>query len=161
MLVAVIADTHLRSAGRLPAACRSRLERSELIVHAGDFVGEEAFEEIASVGPPLRAVRGNVDEPSLASRLPERIELDLPGGRLGVVHDAGATRGRLARMRAAFPGCAAVVFGHSHVPSHDTEEGFQIFNPGSPTARRRQPRHTMGLLHAQDGRLNFELIALD
>jgi putative phosphoesterase len=161
MLVAVIADTHLRSAGRLPAACRSRLERSELIVHAGDVTGTEAFEELVRLGPPVRVVRGNVDEPSLATRLPERLELELPGGRLGVIHDAGPARGRLTRMHRAFPRCAAVVFGHSHAPLQEAADGFQIFNPGSPTARRRQPRHTMGMLRAQAGRLDFELVALD
>jgi len=40
-------------------------------------------------------------------------------------------------------------------------DGFQIFNPGSPTDRRRQPRHTMGIATALAGRLEFELISLD
>lgn len=161
MLVAVIADTHLRRAGALPPACLRRLAESELILHAGDVISEEAFAELEAVGPPVRAVAGNVDVPALAARLPERIELDLAGARCGLIHDAGTARGRLARMRKAFPGCDAVVFGHSHVPLHERSEGFEIFNPGSPTARRRQPRHTMGMLRARHGSLAFELIALD
>ena len=36
-----------------------------------------------------------------------------------------------------------------------------IFNPGSPTERRRAPRHTMGLATVTDGRVAFELVALD
>jgi putative phosphoesterase len=161
MIVALIADTHLRIAGRLPAPCRERLLQSELILHAGDVVAASAFEELAAIGPPLLAVRGNVDEPELAERLPARLELELAGAKVGVVHDAGPARGRLSRMRRQFPDCAAVIFGHSHLPLHETQAAFQIFNPGSPTARRRAPRHTMGLLHASDGQLEFELIALD
>ena len=160
--VAVIADTHLRAAGRLPEACVRRLAAADLIVHAGDVVGRAVLEELRALGPPLRAVRGNVDEPALAAELPERLVLELAGGaRCGVVHDAGEARGRLARLRRAFPDCDAVIFGHSHLPLHEADDGFQIFNPGSPTVRRRAPRHTMGMLQAGAGTLAFELLALD
>jgi uncharacterized protein len=55
-----------------------------------------------------------------------------------------------------------VIFGHSHMPLHDTgEDGFQIFNPGSPTDKRRAPRATMGLARASDGVVEFELVALE
>jgi uncharacterized protein len=83
------------------------------------------------------------------------------GVLIGMVHDAGPSRGRLARMRARFPDVAAVVFGHSHIPLHEEGDGFQLFNPGSPTDRRLQPRHTMGLARVDEGRLSFELITLD
>ena len=83
--------------------------------------------------------------------------------RIGIVHDAGTARGRLERQRIAFPGCAAVVFGHSHIPLHETagDGAFQIFNPGSPTDRRRQPRHTMGEAVVAGGAIRFGLIVLD
>jgi predicted phosphodiesterase len=64
-------------------------------------------------------------------------------------------------MRRRFPEADAVVFGHSHIPLHEQDGEFQIFNPGSPTDRRRQPRHTMGVASATGGRLSFELVALD
>jgi predicted phosphodiesterase len=78
-----------------------------------------------------------------------------------MIHDAGTSRGRMERMRAVFPDAAAVIYGHSHIPMHEQSDGFQLFNPGSPTDRRRQPRHTMGLARVTDGRVSFELIALD
>ncbi len=161
-LVAVIADTHLRAPGWLPEACLRHLAAAQLIVHAGDIVTRAVLEELRGLGPPVCAVHGNVDEPALAAELPERVELELHGGaRCGVLHDAGPARGRLSRLREAFPGCDAAIFGHSHIPLHERDGGFQIFNPGSPTARRRQPRHTIGLLRARAGGLDFELIALD
>jgi putative phosphoesterase len=121
----------------------------------------EAYEEIAAIGPPLVGVHGNVDDSSLRERLPERIEIDLGGAVLGVIHDAGAAKGRVGRMRRAFPEADAVVFGHSHIPLHERDEsGFQIFNPGSPTERRRSPKHTMGMVEVVGGRLEFELIEL-
>jgi predicted phosphodiesterase len=87
--------------------------------------------------------------------------VEAAGTRIAMVHDAGARAGRLARLRRRFPDANAVVFGHSHLPLHEAADGFQIFNPGSPTERRRAPRHTMGLALAEGGRVTFELVALD
>ncbi len=56
-------------------------------------------------------------------------------------------------MRRRFPRAALVIFGHSHIPLDHEEDGQRIFNPGSPTDRRRQPRGTMGLLDITGGRL--------
>ncbi len=39
-------------------------------------------------------------------------------------------------------------------------DGFQIFNPGSPTERRRALERTMGIARAHRGKLTFELIGL-
>ena len=94
-------------------------------------------------------------------RLPERCVIDAEGIAIAVVHDAGPRTGRLGRMRHRFPGAAAVVFGHSHIPWHEEQDGFQIFNPGSPTERRRAPAHTMGLARVTAGAIAFELVTLD
>jgi hypothetical protein len=64
-------------------------------------------------------------------------------------------------MRLRFPDADALVFGHSHIPLHEQRDGFDIFNPGSPTDRRRQPRHTMGEATVADGAIAFRLIDLD
>jgi predicted phosphodiesterase len=77
-----------------------------------------------------------------------------------MVHDAGPSAGRLERMRNRFPEAQAVVFGHSHIPLHEERDGFQVFNPGSPTERRRSPHHTMGVATVADGRIAFELIVV-
>src|SRR6202011_5749240 len=94
--------------------------------------------------------------------LPDTVALPLPDGpEVVVVHDGGPARGRLDRLRARFPTADAVVFGHSHLPLHErTNDGFQIFNPGSPTERRRAPAHTMGMAAVARGRIEFELIDL-
>jgi putative phosphoesterase len=162
VIVAVIADTHLpRGKRRLPDACVAHLRRADAILHAGDFMELSVLQELESLGPPVHAVRGNVDSHELIVRLPLQTEVRFGDVRIGMVHDAGAKDGRLARMRRRFPDADAVVFGHSHVPLHEERDGFQIFNPGSPTERRRQPRHTMGLATVEARTLTFELITLD
>src|SRR5215213_165349 len=101
----------------------------------------------------VHAVRGNVDSAELQARLPLSRVVDAAGARIAMIHDAGPATGRLERMRRRFPEVEAVVFGHSHIPLHEERDGFAIFNPGSPTERRRAPRHTMGIATIQDGRL--------
>jgi predicted phosphodiesterase len=88
--------------------------------------------------------------------------VDAEGARIALLHDAGPRAGRLERMRRRFAGRAdLVVFGHSHLPLHEqSPDGFQIFNPGSPTERRRAPSHTMGLIHLADGLPRCELVSL-
>jgi putative phosphoesterase len=160
MLVAVISDTHMAGERRkLPAACVTAIEGADLLIHAGDVMSAEALAELEAIGPPLVAVAGNMDPPAL--RLPPTATVDTPGGTVLVVHDAGPASGRLARLRRLYPEAAAVVFGHSHIPLHERQGDFQIFNPGSPTDRRRSPRHTMGLARISPGALHFELLDLD
>ncbi len=163
MKLAIISDTHLpRGRRRLPDACLEHLRAADLILHAGDVATAEILAEIEALGPPVAAVCGNVDAAALRARLPTRRTVDAAGVRIGMVHDAGPAAGRLERQRARFPGAAAVVFGHSHIPLHEAApDGFAIFNPGSPTDRRRQPRHTMGLAEVRDGRIAFALLDLD
>ncbi|MDQ4040570.1 MAG: metallophosphatase family protein [Actinomycetota bacterium] len=166
MLLAIISDTHLpRGPKQIPAACVERLEAADLILHAGDFSAVTVLQALESVAP-VAGVHGNVDDHEVCRRLPERRIVEVDGARIAMVHDAGPAAGRLERMRRRFPGADAVVFGHSHVPLHQKASGgrrgrFQIFNPGSPTDRRLQPRHTMGLARVRDGRVEFELVALD
>ena len=139
----------------------ARLRTADAILHAGDFVALEVLELLESLGPPVHAVHGNVDEPEVRIRLPAVRVVQAEGTRIVMTHDGGPAGGRLGRLRRRFPDADAVVFGHSHLPLHEHDgAGFHIFNPGSPTERRRAPAHTMGLATARDGRLEFELVEL-
>jgi putative phosphoesterase len=162
MLVAVIADTHMPRGGRrLPDACVERLRAADLILHAGDVVAEEVFDELSALGPPVHAVHGNMDDAALCERLPETHIVEVAGRRMiGMTHDAGPRAGRDERLAARFPGCAAVVYGHTHEPQVARVGETWILNPGSPTERRRSPSHTMLVLGVADGEIAPELIRL-
>ena len=153
MRIAVISDTHLRGpAPALPEACRARLARADLIVHAGDHSDMAALGLVRGLGPPLVAVHGNIEEREVRAALPAVASAEVGGLRIGVVHDAGPERGRLRRLRARFPDAGLVVFGHSHIPLLARDEGgFTILNPGSPTERRRAARHSMAEVVVRDG----------
>jgi uncharacterized protein len=159
--LAIISDTHMpRGARALPAACVERLRAADAILHAGDLVALEVLELLESFGPPVHAVHGNIDEPEVRIRLPAVRIVQAEGARILLTHDGGPAGNRLGRLQRRFPDVDAVVFGHSHIPLHEEADGFHIFNPGSPTDRRRAPAHTMGLATAQSGRLEFELVRL-
>ena len=166
MRLAIISDTHLpRGTRALPAACVEHLRAADLILHAGDVSTFEVLEELRAIGPPVAAVHGNVDDARVRAALPAARLVDAAGARIAMLHDAGPAAGRLGRMQTRFAasGAVAVVFGHSHIPLHerDPATGFQIFNPGSPTDRRRQPTHTMGLADADaDGEIAFRHVDL-
>jgi len=146
-LIAVLSDTHLPKGRRaLPEGCVEKIGEAEALIHAGDFSAASVLADLRKLCPVVLAVQGNVDDAELRRELPEDLEVELGGRTLAVLHDAGSAKGRLARMRTRFPGADAVVFGHSHLPLHEREGDFQIFNPGSPTERRRAPRASMGLL---------------
>jgi uncharacterized protein len=164
LLLAIISDTHLpRGSRTLPVACVERLRAADLILHAGDFATAGVLADLRALGPPVEAVYGNVDDHEVRALLPSARLVEAGPARIAMIHDAGPAGGRLARLRGRFPDADAVVFGHSHIPLHerDPATGFQIFNPGSPTDRRRQPTHTMGEARiGEDGGVSFELIDL-
>jgi putative phosphoesterase len=160
-VIAVVADTHMpKGSRRLPPRCVELLAAADAAIHAGDFLDLAVLEEVEALCPTVHAVHGNVDSAALRQRLPQVQEVRLGEKTIAVVHDAGPARGRLGRLRARFPAADAVVFGHSHMPLHEEHGGFQIFNPGSPTERRRAPRRSMGLLEAVRGELVFEHVWL-
>ena len=154
MRVVVLADTHAPRRWRsCPPRVARELRGADLILHAGDVCTAAVLAELAEYAPVV-AVAGNNDGPDVADwGATPTAELTLDGLRVAMLHDTGSASGRLARMRRAFPGADLVVFGHSHIPLDQSGYGLRIFNPGSPTDRRRQPQGTLGVLRITDGEL--------
>ena len=152
--VVVLADTHGPRRWRVcPQPVAAQLQTADLILHAGDVCIASVLAELAQYAPVV-AVIGNNDQPDVAAwGATPTAEFDLDGLHVAMLHDSGPAIGRLARMRKAFPEADLVVFGHSHIPLDESTGGLRIFNPGSPTDRRRQPHGTIGVLHIEDGRL--------
>lgn len=153
----VLADTHApRRWHGCPPAVAAHLRGADLILHAGDVCTAEVLDELSGYAP-VRAVLGNNDGPDVAAwgpqGTPEVLEFELDGLAVVMLHDSGRADGRLARLRRRFPAARLIVFGHSHIPLDQAGHGVRIFNPGSPTDRRRQPHGTIGLLDIENGEL--------
>lgn len=137
----------------MPPRVAEQLDGVDVILHAGDVCVPFVLDELAEFAP-VHVVRGNNDGPDVAAwGAPETLTLDLDGLKVSMIHDSGQKNGRTARMRRRFPDADLVVFGHSHIPLDETGAGLRIFNPGSPTDKRRQPHGTVGLLEISAGEL--------
>ncbi len=154
----VLADTHIpRRAKSLPEGLVPHLNKADLVLHAGDLMDPALLHELAAFAP-VRAVRGNLDPPD--ADLPETQEFEFGGARIAILHDSGRREGRRKRLGRRFPDAGVVIFGHSHIPFLEDEDGLLLLNPGSPTDKRRQPRHTFALLCIEEGSVRAEIVAL-
>ena len=146
---------------RCPEACLERLRAADLILHAGDLVAVEVLELLESLGPPVHAVHGNVDEPALRMRLPAVRLVEAGGARIVMTHDGGPADGRLARLRRRFPRRRR---GRVRPLAPAAARGGATGSTSSTRARRpsggARRAHTMGLATARDGRLAFSLVEL-
>lgn len=149
-VIGVTGDTHIPGRAReLPPALVAGLRGCDLILHAGDFTAAAVADQLAAIAP-LRAVAGNNDPPELQVRFGHRRVITVGPWRIGLVHgDLGdASASSRDRALAAFAGetLDVIVFGHSHLPHLERRGKLLLFNPGSPTDRRRAPDCTFGRL---------------
>lgn len=156
----VISDTHMpHMAKRLPRAVVAGFleEKIDMLVHCGDMLAAAAIEQFAAIAP-FEAVAGNNDDGEIVRRFGYKKVLQIGNVRIGLIHGHGAqSRTRTPdHAFAAFRNddVQAVLFGHSHIPLCEWRAGRLLFNPGSPTDKRRQPKYSYGIL-----RIDHESIA--
>ena len=144
--VLLLADTHLGAgaASRLTDRIGAELAVADVVLHAGDITDRAVLDALADHAP-VHAVKGNNDR---GLDLPERAVVTVDGCRFALVHDSGPATRRTERLRQWFPDAGVVVFGHSHLPGHETDVGpdghvLHHVNPGSAMLRRRAPTCTV------------------
>lgn len=147
--IGVISDTHIPHFKQLPDVIWEHFAGVELIMHAGDLSRLSVIAELETIAPVV-AVQGNIEEEEVVRKLPIKREIVVGHCRIGVVHILGDSHNRERIAQQEFPNAHCVVFGHSHVPWNQAHDGLLLFNPGSATDRRRQPRCSVGLLHIND-----------
>jgi len=104
MRLVLMSDTHIPGrARRLPAVVLAAVAEADVVVHAGDWVGEQVLDELLGASRSLVGCVGNNDGPALRRRLPEVARTELDGVRIGVVHETGQATGRERRCDAAYP----------------------------------------------------------
>ncbi len=161
MRILVTADTHIPDFARaVPAAVLKEARRSDVILHAGDVTSPVVLDELARHAP-VHVAAGNNDGVDITRWGAEHeVRLELEGVRIAMLHDSGPSRAREGRMRRRFPDADVVVYGHSHIPIDVEFEGLRLFNPGSPTWKRRQPFPTYGVLGIRAGRLRSRIVPI-
>ena len=133
------------------------IETADYIIHAGDVVDPGLLDELEAFAP-VTVVMGNCDAHDVrAWGATDETQVELAGVPIAMIHDSGTSSGRRARMKKRFPGARVVVFGHSHIPMNEDENGLLLFNPGSPTWKRRAPFPSMGILWIENGDVDGEI----
>ncbi|WP_331712032.1 metallophosphoesterase family protein [Bacillus sp. SJS] len=148
--IVVLSDTHVpKRAKSFPPRLLVELQTADAIIHAGDLLNTAAYRELCTFGT-VHAVYGNADEEELKHLLPRRLLLDMNSFKIGVVHGhegKGSSTERRALNAFKDEHLDCLIFGHSHIPVKKQDKGLLIFNPGSPTDKRRQPRFSFGLIN--------------
>lgn len=144
-----MADTHMPHRGSvLPRVLLTALDTADLVIHLGDFTHHSLVEKLESRGA-FRAVHGNNDDLDLRHRFPLTDRFVLHGHRFVLLH--GHVGGRTAlQVARKVEDADVVLFGHSHLPYSEEENGTLLFNPGSPTDRRWGPHRAFGVIDVGD-----------
>lgn len=165
--IGVLSDTHLtrtsgvlhtlkqtvrntRTLEELRAILLVHFQEVDLILHAGDFVEFSVLEMLQEIAP-VEAVYGNMDASDMRTRLPEKRIVQVAGFTLGLIHGDGGPAGITERVRRQFSDTIdAIIFGHSHQPLNERQNGILFFNPGSPTDRLFAPYNSIGILEISE-----------
>ena len=148
--IGVISDTH----GKLPSPVIKLFNKVDLIVHAGDIDSADVLERLKSIAPTV-AVRGNMDSGKWAGSLKETEMIRIGEVVLFVRHNLHGTA-----MIPASADVDAVIYGHTHRSSVESQEGVLFLNPGSAGQRRHGNPLSVALLHIRGKNLQAEIFKL-
>ena len=159
MTIIVVSDTH----GDFETlySIVERNKECEQFIHLGD--GEYEYQDIQSAfyGLPFIFIKGNNDW----GNYPQNLVTELGGKKFYMCHGHRFERSRMKEFLAATAianGCDAALFGHTHVPYNDYENGVLLFNPGSASLPRGGNPATYGKLVISDsGAINAEHIVIE
>ena len=148
MKIGVLSDTHIPTRKKvLPEAVIEAFRTVDHIIHAGDISCLEVLEVLNSLAA-VTAVAGNIDPDEIQTALGMKRIITLNGYRIGITHGHGKSGKTVDRAVRCFEndGVDCIVFGHSHNPFCEYRDHILLFNPGSPTDKRRNEFFSFGIL---------------
>src|SRR5215469_14248524 len=138
--IGAISDTH----GLLRPQALAVLAGCDPIIHAGDVGSPDVLARLGALAA-VHAVRGNVDHGAWSANLPVAQRIEIDGFLIYVLHIWPSPQ--------AADNVDAVIYGHSHQPKIETENGTLFFNPGSAGPRRFGLPITVDRVTAEHGKL--------
>lgn len=162
MRIGIVSDTHIFRAGKkLPQLLIEEFSKVDLILHLGDWVVMDVYDQLAHLAP-VDGIAGNNDGYEIIERFGEKKLLTLEGKKFGLIHGHTpySRKGTDGNALLAFEGqnVDVILFGHSHQPLMRNENGILLFNPGSPTDKRREKRYSFGLIDITEDGINAQHI---
>jgi len=137
MLIGVISDTHIPERSReIPETVFKAFREVDLILHAGDLVSMDVFNELQNIAP-TRCVQGNMDR-VYKTDLPKKDIIKVEGIEIGLNHGEVYPRGDEQQLK--YIGMEmevdVLITGHTHWPFIKKIDEVLLLNPGSPTVPR-------------------------
>jgi hypothetical protein len=158
--ILVLSDTHIpRVAQDLPDNIYTEIKSADMILHAGDFIDIEVFENLKKL-KKLHAVYGNMDSPDLRRILKDKEVVQAGKFRIGLIHGYGAPKDIMETVKKEFTNVDAIVFGHSHAAMNAVKDGILFFNPGSPTDTVFASAKTYGILEVTDKKIEGRIVTI-
>lgn len=152
MKVGVISDTHLTSKDielkgkELLGLLHPYFNQVDLIIHAGDMIDFGIISLLENFAR-VEAVSGNMDHSSNIIALSSKKILELEGHQVGLTHGWGPPYEIRKRIRESFPDSVNnIIYGHTHEPFNQTEQGVYFFNPGTAFDQQFTDLNSIGLL---------------
>lgn len=165
--VALLSDTH----GVLDKRIAQATKECDIAAHGGDVGSALVLQALKPRSGVIVAVRGNNDTPTKwpanerawLQRLPVQSSIDLPGGRLVLVHghQYSPAKRRHEILRKRFPQARAIAYGHSHRLIVDDAEQPWVLNPGAAGKGRTFGSPSYLLLKAGKLKWTVEAIRYD
>lgn len=137
MKILVVSDTHRKNENYLKAL--EQAGKVDMVIHCGDAEGSEYLIGEAA-GCPLQIVLGNND---FFSSLPHEIETEICGKKVWITHGHNyyvSMENELLKQEARSRGVDIVLYGHTHRPVVEIEDGLVTMNPGSLSYPRQEGR---------------------
>ena len=106
---------------------------SDMIIHAGDY--DSDAKQLVKKFPDknIQYVAGNCD---IMSNSPQNLIVELDNVKIYLTHGHNERVKEESNMKTLLSaaknnGCGIAVFGHTHFPFNETEDGIMLINPGS------------------------------
>lgn len=147
MKIGVLSDTHIpKKARKLPKIVLEVFQGVDHSIHAGDIVNRDVIIQLEQIAP-VTAVCGNVDSYELMEKLGEKRIQSFGDFKFGIFHGHGKKGKTIDRAMKCFEEdkVDCIIFGHSHIPYCKFHDDILLFNPGSPTDKRRNKHYSFGL----------------
>ncbi|MCS7244528.1 MAG: metallophosphoesterase [candidate division WOR-3 bacterium] len=161
MRIIILSDTHIPfRAKSLPKIIYEEIENSDMIIHAGDFVIADVYNELKTL-KPIVAVYGNMDEVKLLDILKEVEVFEIERFKFGLFHGLGPPVGLKERVIQKLKNYSenfdVIIFGHSHIAYYKYENGIHVVNPGSPTDTFLGHKRTYAILEIKNNTIKVEI----
>ena len=143
--IGIISDTH----GVIHPNIFKAFKDVDLIVHAGDIVGEDVLTDLGAISEVL-AVSGNMDTDPLSKKLNEEIDMEVDGIRINISH----------KTEIPIKGYDIVIRGHTHKPEINSFGKTLFINPGCANKEKSIPigKPSVAILEIGKGKIDAKLI---